>query len=180
MLRWLKRGFAGLSIGSVLLAVYFMTTAGHNIQEALDVVAIQTGSRVEKPDIKSYQGDRLSWRLQARSAQEKQDALQLEQPMIELYTDAGEVISIQGEQGIYRESADVIDLQGRVQVGYQGWVIRSERLNYQQKQQVVHIPSSFDMQRDGIHIQGKGMRIEKNKGMLQVEQGVHMRIEETR
>ncbi|MDQ7058265.1 MAG: LPS export ABC transporter periplasmic protein LptC [Ghiorsea sp.] len=169
----------GLSIGSVLFAIYFILTAKHSLQEVLDVAAIQSGSRVTNPDIKSYQGDSLSWRLQAKSAVEKGNTLLLEQPLIDLYTTSRQVIPVKGDRGDYNKKKAIVYLQGAVSVQYQGWDLTSERLYFYQKKNVLHIPDTFEMSKEGIFISGKNMRVWQEQGRVSVQDGVHMAIEET-
>lgn len=178
MLTRLKWSFVGLSIGSVFFAIYFILTAKHSIQEVLDIAAIQSGSRVTNPDIKSYQGDSLSWRLQAKSAVEKGNTLLLEQPFIDLYTASRQVIPVKGDTGDYNKKTAVVHLQGAVSVQYQGWDLTSERLYFYQKKNVLHIPDAFQMSKQGMFISGKNMRILQEQGRVSVRDGVHMAIEE--
>jgi len=178
VLTWLKWSFVALSVGSTLLAAYFMLTAKHTIQEVLDVAAIQSGSRVTNPDIKSYQGDSLNWRLQAKSAVEKGNMLLLEQPLIDLYTASRQVVPIQGETGNYDKKKGVVLLSGAVLAIYQGWKLRSEQLYFYQNKNMLHIPDTFQMIKEGMLVTGKNMRVWQEQGRVSVRGGVHMEIEE--
>ncbi len=178
MLTGLKWSFVVLSVGSLLLAAYFMLTAKHSIQEVLDVAAIQSGSRVTNPDIKAYQGDSLNWRLQAKSAVEKKNILLLEQPLIDLYTASRQVIPIQGDTGDYDKKRGVVHLKGSVSVFYHGWDLRSETLYVYQKKNMLYVPDAFVMKKEGMVIRGKNMRVWQEQGRVVVQGGVHMEIEE--
>lgn len=178
VLSWLKWACVALSVGSVFLAGYFVLTAKHSIQEILDVAAIQSGSRVTNPDIKSYQEDNLSWRLQAESAVEKGDILLLEQPLIDLYTASQQVIPIRGDRGDYDKIKEVLHLKGAVLVKYMGWDLQSETLYFYQKKNVLHIPDAFEMKKEGMLIVGKNMRVWQEQARVSVEGGIHMEIEE--
>ncbi|MCF6208670.1 MAG: LPS export ABC transporter periplasmic protein LptC [Ghiorsea sp.] len=155
-----------------------MLTAKHSIQEVLDIAAIQSGSRVTNPDIKSYQGDNLDWRLQAKSAVEEGNILLLEQPLIDLYTASRQVIPVQGKNGNYDKKKGVVLLSGAVLVIYQGWKLRSEQLYFYQNKKLLHIPDAFQMIKEGIMITGKNMRVWQEQGRVSVRGGVHMEIEE--
>ncbi len=150
------------------------------MRQALDMAAIQVGSRVEKPDIQSYQGDKINWQLQAQSAQEKAGVLVLDKPVVTLYNHDGEAIPVRSKQGEYIKAAGKVRLRQQVRISYQGWVIESEALDYRQDQGILDIPGAFEMYKEGMDIQGKTMRLDKDKGKLWVTGGVHMRIEETR
>ena len=178
VLTGLKWSFVALSVGSLLLAGYFMLTAKHSIQEVLDVAAIQAGSRVTNPDIKAYQGDSLNWRLQAKNAVEKGNVLLLVQPMIDLYTASRQVIPIEGDTGDYDKKKGTVHLKGNVLVLYLGWNLQSETLYFYQKKNVLYIPDAFVMKKEGMMITGKNMRVWQEKGRVSVRGGVHMEIEE--
>jgi len=175
VLKWI---FFSVSVGSVFLAAFFMLTAEHSIQEVLDAAAIQAGSRVDHPDIKAYDNNQLSWRLQAKSAQEKGDILVLERPFIDLYTQEREVIPMQAKNGKYDKKKGLVHMKGKVVVGYQDWILRSETLYYQQKKDEIHVPGAFTMRKPDVNISGKNMRVSQKKGRLSIIEGVHMVINE--
>lgn len=157
-----------------------MLTAKHTIQEILNVAAIQAGSRVEQPDIKEYKGDKLSWRLQAVSAEEHEHILILEQPVIDIYAQDGQVIPIQSNVGEYDKQKGIVHLKDNVVVGYMDWTLQSETLDFYQEKDVLHIQEDFKMYKKGMVVTGKNMRIFKKTGKLSVQGGVHMEIEENK
>ena len=162
----------------MFIAAYFMVTAKHSIQEVLDAAAIQAGSKINNPDIKEYEGDNLSWRLQATSAQEQSNIVVLIEPKIDLYTEKREVIPIQSLTGEYNRKKEWMHFEGQVQAKYQGWTLNSEQLDYDKTREEIKINVAFVMFQKGMVITGKDMRIFKQSGRVQVLQGVKMKIEE--
>jgi hypothetical protein len=64
-------------------------------------------------------------------------------------------------------------------VGYQEWDLSSEKLDFFSAKDEVIVPEAFVLEKTGMMITGKNMRIFRETGRLQVLQGVHMRIEES-
>jgi len=176
-LAWLKWLFVAISVGSVLLAGYFMLTAKHSIQQLMDVAAFQAGSRIDKPDIKTYDGDNLSWRLQAESAQEQGDEVLLSLPVIDVYTENRTLIPIQSATAIYHKNTGHILFEGDVKLHFQGWDISSEDLDLFQEAGELQIQGSFLLLQKGIKITGKMLKLTQETRRIQVLQGVHMDIE---
>jgi len=162
----------------VLLAIYFMVTAKHSIQEVISAVAIQAGTKIDKPDIKEYEGDDLSWRLQAETAEEKGKNVILKNPVFDFYTDKRELIPIQSKKGRYDKKSGLMHFEGAVQVKYQSWELNSEKLDYSKTKEEVQVAEDFVMFQEGMKITGKDMRIIKQTGRVKVLKGVKMSIEE--
>lgn len=163
-----------------MLAGYFMLTAKHAIKQALDVIAIQAGSNIENPDIKEYDGDHLSWRLQAETAQEQNGVVTLEKPVIDIYTEGRKHIPIQALHGKYDKNTNIIHLSGQVKLTYQSWKLNSKKLDLFQARDEIQVVDSFVMQQVGMKISGKDMRIFRKKGKIEVLQGIFMEIEENK
>ncbi|MDX8388217.1 MAG: LPS export ABC transporter periplasmic protein LptC [Ghiorsea sp.] len=155
-----------------------MLTAKHSIQEVLDAVAVQAGSTISNPDIKAYEGDDLSWRLQATSAHEQGDLLLLENPVVDLFTKKGERIPIQAKAGEYDKEKGYIHLQGNVEAGYQSWVLKSEALDFYKLVDEIHIVNHFTLRQEGMDISGKNMKVMRALEKVSVSEGVHMVLEE--
>jgi len=156
-----------------------MLTAKHSLQQIVDVAALKAGTKVIKPDMTEYDGDTLLWRLQAESAQDKEEELLLDQPRLEMTLDSGEIVPIRSYQGIYHKGQQKIHLKGDVVVRYQAWDLSSESMDYFQTQGELVADEDFVLKQDGITITGKDLRVFKEGGRLKVLQGVHMDIEET-
>jgi LPS export ABC transporter protein LptC len=178
MLTYVKWAFLALSVGSLVYAGVLMLTAQPSIKQVVDAAALQAGTKVIHPDMTEYDGDKLVWRLQADSAQDKENALELEKPNMHIVMKDGEVVPVQAISGIYVKSAEKVHLQGEVQVGYQDWDLKTGSLDYFQGKGEVVIPNDFVLKQDGILITGKDMRIFQDSGKLKVLQGVNMQIEE--
>ena len=155
-----------------------MLTAKHSIQEVMNAAAIQAGTKIDNPDIKEYEGDNLSWRLQAETAQEKDEIIILQKPVVDMYTKKRELIPIQSEYGQYNKKTGHLHFEGDVKAKYQGWHLSSDKLDYFKLKDEVQIVDDFTMFQEGMNIQGKNMYIFKKTGRVKVLQGVRMRIEE--
>jgi len=157
-----------------------MFTAKHSIQEVINAAAIQAGTKIDNPDIKEYEGDDLSWRLQAETAQEKNEIVILKNPVFEFYTDRRELIPVQSREGQYNKKTGKMHFEGDVQVQYQSWKLNSEKLDYFKMKDEVQVVEDFVMFQEGMKITGKDMRILKQTGRVKVLKGVKMKIEENK
>jgi len=179
MFSYLKWFFLALGVSSVVYTGFLMLTAKHSIQQIVDVAALKAGTKVIKPDMTEYDGETLVWRLQAESAQDKEEVLLLDQPRLEMALDTGEVVPVRSIQGVYHKAQQKINLKGDVIVKYQTWDLSSESMDYFQTQGELVAAEDFILKQDGITITGKDLRVLKESGRLKVLQGVHMDIEET-
>jgi LPS export ABC transporter protein LptC len=178
VLTYVKWAFLALSVSSVVYAGVLMLTPQPSIKQVMDAVALQAGTKVIKPDMTEYDGDKLVWRLQADSAQDKENILQLEKPNMHIVMDDGVEVPVQALSGIYHKSENKVHLQDDVQVSYQAWDLSTSSLDYFQAKGELVIPGTFALKQEGILITGKDMRIFQDSGKLKVLQGVKMRIEE--
>lgn len=174
----LKWSFAVLSVASVVVAVYLMLTVNHHVQQLIDVASIRAGNTIINPDVQEYEGDMLSWRLQAATAHEQESVLVLKNPTIDLYTEQRESIPIQALDGYYDKEKGYIHLEGDVVVGYQDWILSSDTLDFYQAEDEVHIIEDFILRQEGMEVTGKYMKLMRVTGKIQVLEGVHMVIEE--
>ena len=178
VLTYVKWASLALGVGSVIYAGFLMLTSDPTIKQAVDVAALKAGTKVIKPDMTEYDGDKLVWRLQADTAQDKAQALLLDKPKMDIVMRDGEIVPVQAVSGVYQKGAKKVNLQGDVRVGYQTWRLSSDNLYYFQARGELVIPGNFELKQEGIVITGKHMRVFQASGKLEVLQGVNMRIEE--
>ncbi|MDX8382836.1 MAG: LPS export ABC transporter periplasmic protein LptC [Ghiorsea sp.] len=177
-LTWLKWSCLGLSVASVLLAIFLMMTAKHSLQDLVNVVALQSGASIEKPNITKYDGEDLVWRLQAECAVEEKGYVDLEQPNIDWYTQTREMMFLSAAHGQYHKQDKKMLFKGEVVLLFQGWTLHSESALFDENTSVLDIASSFEMKKDGIAIKGKKMLLSRDNGRVKVMQGVRMMIEQ--
>ncbi len=174
LLRGLKWFFAALSVGSVVVAAYFMLLSKPGIQQAVDIAAIQAGSSIINPDIKEYDGENLNWRLQAEKAEELDEVLVFTQPDINLFSAQREEIPIKADKGLYNKQQQMIHFEGDVKVVFQGWTLTTLTLDFDQAKDEIKTRDKFVMQQQGIKITGKDLYISRKTEKLKVSRGVHM------
>ncbi len=153
--------------------------ANPSIKQAVDVAALQAGSKITNPDMTEYDGDKLVWRLQAETAQEQGNEVNLEQPRLQMVLDNGEVVPVRAKSGKYEQNKQKVVLIGDVVVDYQAWELKTSNIDYFQAMGELVAPQDFVLTQKGIIISGKDMRIYRADGRLEVLQGVRMIIEES-
>lgn len=170
--------FLGVSVVSVAVAVFYAAIATHKLDEIMRAVALQLGTTIANPDISSYEGETLVWRLRAESAVEHEDQVILQQPNIDMYLHNSEHMPAQADQGVYDKKAKHMQLSGDVKTQYQTWNLDSQTLSFYEDQDEVRIDDAFKLMQDGVLIEGKHMKISRQDGRIQVFRGVQMTLEQ--
>ena len=177
-LTYIKWAFLALGVSSVLYTVVLILGAKPSIQQAMDVAALQAGSKITNPDMTEYDGDKLVWRLKAETAQEQGDVVNLVQPRLQMVLKRGGIVPIQAKYGEYHKNKQVVFLKGAVVVAYQDWDLSSENMFYTQRNGELIAPQDFILKQEGMTVTGKDLHVFRDTGKVQVMQGVHMKIEE--
>lgn len=178
MLTYVKWAFLALGVSSVLYTVVLILNANPSIKQVMDVAALQAGSKITNPDMTEYNGDTLLWRLQAETAQEQGNTVNLVQPRLQVVLASGEIVPVQAKFGVYEKDQQMVHLTGDAVVQYQAWTLSSPSIDYLQTKGELVAPQDFVLVQDGIKVTGKHLRIFRDSGRLEVLQGVHMQIEE--
>ncbi|MDQ7003912.1 MAG: LPS export ABC transporter periplasmic protein LptC [Ghiorsea sp.] len=176
---YLKWAFFMLAISSVLYTVVLLLSGKPGLQQAVDLAALKAGSTITNPDITEYDGDKLVWRLQADTAQEQGEVVNLVRPRLQMVLASGEIVPVLAKHGVYDEHQQKVTLTGDVVAHYQAWTLTSSHMNYIQNKGELIVPNHFVLVEEGIRVTGKDMRIYRDSGRLEVLQGVHMKIEES-
>ncbi|MDX8395868.1 MAG: LPS export ABC transporter periplasmic protein LptC [Mariprofundaceae bacterium] len=175
-LSWLKWGFLAISIGSILMAGALMwlqpkpMLAEQNPATVEQVKPART--EVEKPLIVERNGDRLIWRLQADTAEQQQDDMYLIQPRLELFTETGEVVPVQGKEAWFEPSKKNIRFKGVVIVKHREWTLETEALRYDSELDLIDIPGTFEMYRKDVKMHGRTMKIDRQTQQMTVAHDV--------
>lgn len=124
---------------------------------------------VDKPMIVERNNERILWRLTAEKANtDANNIMYLTRPVLELLTEAGEVIPVHGREAWYDPEKKNIQFKGQVQVTHQDWVLRSETLRYESKTDIADIPGTFHMQGVDSQMRGRGLKINRKTQRLHI------------
>ncbi len=170
----MKWVFLSISLCSVLIAIGLMWQhAEHhqdNIQQSPNTMAAtqEATTAVEQPWMVERKGNHTLWRIKAKKAEQGLQTMHLTQPYLELFNDAGEKITIIGQEGdVHMLSRDVF-FNRKVRVHYQHWVLDCDHLRYQNKTGDIVVTGRFVAQKPNTHIQGRGLRVHQNTHIMQI------------
>jgi len=177
-----KWGSLSISIGSVIVAAALMwvnskevvTAESKKVEESVQ----QPQAKVEKPLIVERKGDRLIWRLQADSAKQQEQGMYLVEPRLEMFTEAGEVVPIQGREAWFEPLRKNINFKGTVQVDFREWRLNSESLRYVSSRDEAVVSGKFELKKPGITLKGRGLRVDRKTQRLTVDHDVWL-VDET-
>ena len=127
---------------------------------------------MEKPSIVERDGDRIIWRLDAEKASQELKGMHLIEPRLELFSESGKPIPVQGREAWFDPASRNIRFEGAVVVDYEGWRLTSEVLDYDSDRQELLVPGAFNIRGKDIRARGKGMRLDRSTQRLWVENGV--------
>jgi len=170
----LKWASLAVSIGSMVLAVGLMVFGDHGAQ-LLKVMSPVVGTKVEKPLIVERKGKKILWRLQADKAeQQPKGGLRMTRPILELFTDAGEKVTISGQWASFDPLHRDIVFHQQVVALYQQWRLSSDTLAYVSRKDEVTVPGAFVATGDKMTIKGSGLHADRQSQRLWVEHGVNI------
>lgn len=177
-----KWGCLSISIVSVVVAAGLMWV---NSKEVVTTVAEKAGeitpqpqAKVEKPLIVERKGDRLIWRLQADSAKQQEQGMYLTEPRLELFTESGEVVPIQGREAWFEPLRKNISFKGAVQLDFREWRLNSEALHYESGRDEAVVPGRFELKKPGVTLKGGGLKVDRKSQRLTVDHDVWL-VDET-
>ena len=163
-----------VSIGSMVLAVVLMVFGDHGAQ-LVQITSPVGGTKVEKPLIIERKGKRIIWRLKAQKAEQQlKGGLRLTRPTLELFTDAGEKITISGAWANFDPLHRNIVFHQQVVALYQQWRLSCDTLAYVSSKDEITVPGAFVAIGDKITIKGTGLRADRHSQRLWVEHGVNI------
>ncbi len=168
----IKWSCLGVSVGSVILAGGLMWINSKEVVTAeskkVDNSIQQPQAKVEKPLIVERKGDRLIWRLQADSAKQQEQGMHLVEPRLELFTETGEVVPIQGREAWFEPLRKNISFKGAVRVDFHEWRLNSEALRYESARDEAVVPEYFELKKPGVTLKGRGLRVDRKTQKLTV------------
>lgn len=178
--KFLKWGSLMLSIGSVIVAAGLMWLhSGSEIaeQESPPESKEQVTTQVERPLIVERKGERLIWRLQADAAKQQQEVMLLTKPKLELFTESGEVIPIQGSKAWFEPVRRNIHFKGAVAVRYRQWLLSCDELRYDSSTDKVVVPGAFRVQGPDVEMKGRKLTADRETQQILVAHDVWVRDE---
>lgn len=172
--RYLKWACLALSLGSVVLAAAFMWSHSNaeKLPEAVENTDEAASTRVEKPLIVERKGGRIIWRLKAESAKQHENTMLLTAPILELFTESNEVITVHGEQAWFEPLKRNIHFKGTVNVSYRDWLLVSDTLYFDSTRDEVIVPNSFTATAEHTTLKGRGLKAERKTQMLYIAHDV--------
>lgn len=178
----IKWGSLGISIGSAAVAAVILWLHPDSVVSDQPQQAGVTGeepqTRVKKPLIVERRGDRMIWRLQARSAKQQVKGMYLVEPRLEIFTESGEAIPIRAHEAWFEPISKNILFKGAVQVNYHDWTLTGSTLRYDSERDEAVMTGKFRAEKPGVTVLGRGMRLNRKKEELLIEHDV--RLEQTK
>ncbi|MBF0282525.1 MAG: LPS export ABC transporter periplasmic protein LptC [Zetaproteobacteria bacterium] len=179
LLKWLS---LSLSIATVVIAVLLIWQKSSEQDQRLQTQN-ETSSQhqtanggeqieVEHPDIVERKGDKVIWRLTAQHAITDNQQMHLTAPILELYSERGEMIPIQGDEAWYEPEAKNIHFKGHVLVQHEHWRLTSDELRYESLRDIANIPGSFHMQGESVQLRGRTLELNRQSQQIEVKHDV--------
>ncbi len=101
-------------------------------------------------------------------------------PRLTFYHESGETIEVRGDQGhLFFADGEIekMKLQGKVEVHYQRFVLKTKEIVYLQKQGQIISQSKVTIKGDGIELEGVGAEISLRDKKIRLQGDVKTRIE---
>ena len=110
----------------------------------------------------------------------KNKEAKISKPKLIFYHESGEPIEVRGDQGhLYFADREIekIRLQGKVEIHYQGFVLKTTEIVYLQEQDQVISQSKVAMKGEGLEMEGVGAEISLRDQKIRLQGDVKTRIE---
>lgn len=171
--RMIKWGSLATSLGSVMLAVVLMWTAGPKEPAPAAEDESQPQTRVESPVIVERKEGEMVWQLRAAEASQQLDGrMRLSRPKLSLFTADRKEIPIESEQAWFDPLRRNIHFRQRVRVQYGPWSLACEELLYDNARDEIYIPGAFRIRGDTVQARGKELRLDRQSEILTVDKGI--------
>lgn len=173
----LKWSCLAVSVGSVVVAAGLMwanskIVVAEKPQQTTGEAAEQSQAKIEKPLIVERKGEKIVWRLQADSAKQQEQGMYLIEPRLELFSETGEVIPVQGREAWFEPIKKNIHFKGGVKISYREWTLHSEELRYDSDRDEMVVPGRFKAGKPDVTLRGRGLRVDRKTERLTVDHDV--------
>jgi LPS export ABC transporter protein LptC len=130
-------------------------------------------------------GGRKVWEVAGEEARylKEQNEVVLKKPTFAYYDINGESIQVSAAEGhlyLVQQEMDRMELEGQIQMSYQGFVLETEKVLYFKNRSQVVLPGHFKLKGEGLEFEGVGMEITLDEEKLRVLQRVRSRMEPER
>ena len=168
-IKWLS---LGISVTSVVVAIVLMRMSGpEQITQNSKTEAANT--QVESPVIIERKDGNIVWTLRAQNAHQQLDGnMRLSQPILVLYTESQQEISIVSQQAWFNPLTRNLRFEDQVLVHHKGWSISSELLLYISNSDDLQIPGTFKLWGKSIKAEGENMLLQRNNEQVTVSDGI--------
>ncbi|MDQ6963783.1 MAG: hypothetical protein Q9M13_02555 [Mariprofundales bacterium] len=183
--RWLK--WLGLSCSAGALLATTLLLSQHRSGTPTNRV-VSTAAMMEQPVIIEHQGERTRWQLHAVKAEESPspddqqtqnaDKMHLTQPRLEIFSDHGERITIQGDDAWFDPLKRHARFIGHVTIDYKPWLLQSAEALFDGVSGTLHIRGAFSAHGDRVTMHGADLTIDQAQQQLRVRR--HITIEDQR
>jgi len=125
---------------------------------------------------------RKIWELygdEANYYKEQKEAV-IKKPRFYYYDKKGEVIEATGDQArifLNEKELERMELTGRVQVSFQGYVLKSEQANYLATKDQVELPTRTTVTGEGMELEGARMEVEMETKKIRLITNVKTKME---
>jgi len=176
-LRVVKWSSLGVSIGSLVLAAGLLwmnskvAVSEKPVQASVESVK-QPETQVEKPLIVERKGDQIIWRLQAEEAKQQGQGMHLIEPRLELFTEIGEVIPIEGSEAWFEPTKKNIHFKGSVKAKYRDWILLCDEFRYDGGLDELVVPGSFKVSKPDVKLRGRGLHVDRKTQSLRIAHDV--------
>jgi len=134
-----------------------------NPMKILDLVP-ESALRLKEFRRSKIEGGRKVWELTGKEAvylKAEREAV-IKKPWLVFYRETGETLEVNGDEGhlFFNDGRmEKMQLQGSVEVNYQGFILRTDEILYLQDDDRVSSPGMVTVSGKGLELEGEGMEI---------------------
>ncbi len=167
----------GVSIGSVVVAAGLLWMNSRvAVSDRPLQVDVESGkqpeAKVEKPLLVERKGEQIIWRLRADEAKQQDQGMYLIEPRLELFTETGEVVPVEGSEAWFEPIRKNIHFKGSVKARYRDWTLLCDELHYDGGRDEMVVPGSFRVSKPDVKLRGRGLRVDRKTQNLTVAHDV--------
>jgi len=123
-------------------------------------------------------GEQVRWKLRASKAEQGLREMHLTQPRLEIFSENGRIIPIQGDAAWFDPIKRSARFVGHVSIDYQQWHLQSAEVLFDGANGTLHITGAFSAHGDHVTMHGKNLTGDQARQRLEVRH--HIKIEDQR
>lgn len=184
---WLRRHGKHLFLALSLLVVgcvfwYLQRPLGLQTSavQALELLAGGTGALVTDIHLTQFDAQRVSWTLDAPSAQRGEEKRVLvHHPRLGFSREGQETLVVTAEEGEVDAASGRMFLSGRVEAGnVRTGRLLTEQLRFDPEKRILYTDQSFRLEREHMRLEGEGLTLAQETQTLKVDSRVRMTFPE--